>query len=208
MNHTDKRLKTPPGKQLSPEQIADLTLWINDGAAWPHVPLDANLNETNADYDRLRREHWAWQPLKVAEPPSAQPTAWPRDAVDQFILAKLNAEGLEPVADADRVTLIRRVTFDLTGLPPTNRLTPTSASSIVSWLHPLTANAGEDTGSTSLATANRPARRATFRSRTLGGIAITSSTRSTPTSRTISSSASRSPAISSPPNQRNSGANS
>ena len=119
VNHTDKRLKMPPGKQLSPEQIADLTLWINDGAAWPHVPLEVNLNERNADYDRLRREHWAWQPLKAAEPPSAQPTAWPRDAVDHFILAKLNAEGLEPVADADRVTLIRRVTFDLTGLPPT-----------------------------------------------------------------------------------------
>jgi cytochrome c553 len=119
VSYADKRLKMPPGKQLTPEQIADLTRWIGDGAAWSRVSLEVDLDEPNADYDRLRREHWAWQPLQQAEPPSAQPESWPRDAVDRFILAKLNAEKLQPVADADRLTLIRRVTFDLTGLPPT-----------------------------------------------------------------------------------------
>lgn len=119
VSYSDKRLRMPPGEQLTPEQIADLTHWIRDGAAWPHVQLEVDLNEKNADYDRLRREHWAWQPLEKAAPPQAEPADWAVDAIDQFILAKLNDAKLQPVEEADRITLIRRVTFDLTGLPPT-----------------------------------------------------------------------------------------
>ena len=91
----------PPKKELSAEQIADLTRWIPDGAAWPQVTFDVNLDEHHAEYERLRNEHWAWQPLNAAEPPPSKSTTWPRDAVDRFILAKLSAEGLKPVADAD-----------------------------------------------------------------------------------------------------------
>ncbi|WP_428308140.1 PSD1 and planctomycete cytochrome C domain-containing protein [Lacipirellula sp.] len=119
VSYADKRLQMPPGEQLSPEQIADLTQWIADGAAWPSEQAAIDVSAPNAEYDRLRREHWAWQPLQSVEPPTAEPESWPRDAVDHFVLAKLNAENLQPVADADRLTLIRRVTFDLTGLPPT-----------------------------------------------------------------------------------------
>lgn len=119
VSYTDKRLQMPPGEQLAAEQIADLTRWIADGAAWPNEQATVDLNETNADYDRLRREHWAWQALNASDPPAVEPASWPRDAVDQFILVKLNEQNLQPVGDADRLTLIRRVTFDLTGLPPT-----------------------------------------------------------------------------------------
>lgn len=65
------------------------------------------------------RQHWAFQPLSKAPPPAVQNTAWPINDVDRFILATLEAKGLRPSPEADRATLIRRVTLDLTGLPPT-----------------------------------------------------------------------------------------
>jgi hypothetical protein len=73
------------------------------------------------DYERVRREHWAYQPVRhVHAPPAADPSdSWPRIDIDRFISARLHAAGLKPVADADRATLARRLYFDLTGLPPT-----------------------------------------------------------------------------------------
>ena len=65
------------------------------------------------------RAHWAFQPLSKAEPPAVKNTAWPKNGVDHFILAKLEQNGLQPSPLADAATLIRRITFDLTGLPPT-----------------------------------------------------------------------------------------
>jgi cytochrome c553 len=118
VRHADGAPKMPPKKALSEEQIADLTKWIADGAAWPAVKV-ASGGPPNARYDRLRKEHWAWQPLKDVRPPAVKDAAWPRDDVDRFVLAALEAKGLRPVADADKLTLLRRVTFDLTGLPPT-----------------------------------------------------------------------------------------
>ncbi len=65
------------------------------------------------------RDHWAYRPLDRPKIPDVQHADWPRNAIDRFILAKLDEAGLEPLPEADRATLIRRVTFDLTGLPPT-----------------------------------------------------------------------------------------
>jgi Protein of unknown function (DUF1553)/Protein of unknown function (DUF1549)/Planctomycete cytochrome C len=113
------KLKMPPEKQLAQEQIEDLKKWIADGAAWPRVEVPADLGRHTADYEQLKQEHWAWQPLKDAKPPVVKDTGWGRDDVDRFILASLEAKNLQPVGDADKVTLIRRVSFDLTGLPPT-----------------------------------------------------------------------------------------
>ncbi|MBC7854557.1 MAG: PSD1 domain-containing protein [Pirellulaceae bacterium] len=118
VSYADK-LKMPPSNQLPEEQIADLKKWIADGAAWPKVEVPPDLGKHTADYENLKREHWAWQPLKDAKPPDVKDAAWARDDVDRFILAALEAQDLKPVGDADKVTLIRRVTFDLTGLPPT-----------------------------------------------------------------------------------------
>ena len=83
------------------------------------MKVPASLGRSNEWYEPLRREHWAWQPLTNPELPAVSEPSWPRDELDRFILAGLEKAGLEPVEDADRVTLLRRVRFDLTGLPPT-----------------------------------------------------------------------------------------
>ena len=79
------------------------------------VPAGA---EVKPDYEKLRKEHWAWQPVKVAAPPQTKDAAWPATDVDRYVLAKLDEAGLKPVGQADKATLLRRVTFDLVGLPP------------------------------------------------------------------------------------------
>jgi hypothetical protein len=117
-------VKMPPKKELTEEQIADLTRWIKDGAAWPKARVPASITRPNPEYAKHRKEHWAWQPLNDTAWRAAlrkQPldASWARDDIDRLILAKLEAKGLRPVKDADALTLIRRVTFDLTGLPPT-----------------------------------------------------------------------------------------
>ncbi|MGE3804496.1 MAG: PSD1 and planctomycete cytochrome C domain-containing protein [Gemmataceae bacterium] len=113
------RTKMPPKTQLSATEIADLERWVKEGAAWPAEQVPVTIGQPNPRYDKLRKEHWAWQPLKPASAPQVQDKAWPRDDIDRFVLAALESKGLAPVADADRATLLRRVTFDLTGLPPT-----------------------------------------------------------------------------------------
>jgi cytochrome c553 len=118
--HKDEKRRMPKeGEPLTEQQIADLTTWIKDGAAWPPVKVPASLGKPKPFYEKLKREHWAWQPLTDPKAPAVKDAAWPRDDVDRFLLAKLEASNLQPVGDADKAVLLRRVTFDLTGLPPT-----------------------------------------------------------------------------------------
>jgi hypothetical protein len=124
---THAQVKMPPKKELTEQQIADLTQWIKDGAAWPKPRVPSSLGKGNADYEKHRKEHWAWQPLREVKTPSVKHATWARDDIDRFILATLEAKGLKPVADADPLTLIRRLTFDLTGLPPSPNETATFA---------------------------------------------------------------------------------
>jgi mono/diheme cytochrome c family protein len=124
------------GKHLTDEEIADLTRWIKDGAAWPAVRLPASLGKLKPEFEVLKKEHWAWQPLTNPKPPAPKSAGWARDDIDRFVLAKLEAAGLKPVGDADRLTLIRRLTFDLTGLPPT-------PAEIESFVHDTSATAYE-----------------------------------------------------------------
>jgi cytochrome c553 len=121
VRHTHDKLKMPlpPAQRLSDEQIADLARWIKDGAAWPKPRVPGGITRPNPEFDKLRKSHWAWQPLREVKAPAVKDSAWVRDEIDQFILAGLEGKGLKPVKDADPATLIRRVTFDLTGLPPT-----------------------------------------------------------------------------------------
>jgi mono/diheme cytochrome c family protein len=108
------------GQHLNEEQVATLTKWIKDGAAWPAVRVPASLGKLRPEYEQLKKEHWAWQPFtQPAVPDIRNPQFEIRSPVDTFLLAKLDAKGLKPVGQADKVALIRRVTFDLTGLPPT-----------------------------------------------------------------------------------------
>jgi mono/diheme cytochrome c family protein len=120
VTQTELKKRMPiEGMHLTDAEVADLTAWIKDGAAWPAVRVPASLGRPKAEYGSLRRQHWAWQPLSEPRPPAVRDAQWPRSDLDRFVLAKLESKKLLPVADADKRTLIRRVAFDLTGLPPT-----------------------------------------------------------------------------------------
>jgi hypothetical protein len=93
---------------LSADQIRDIQEWIAAGAFWP---------EKAGGFEVQR--HWAFQPLAAASVPDAAGTAWVRTPVDAFVLNRMQQSGAAPTQPADRRTLIRRVAFDLTGLPPT-----------------------------------------------------------------------------------------
>jgi len=121
ISYRNADLQMPPKKKLSDAAIADLMQWVKMGAPWPaekHEP--SPLDEKPAvDFEARKREHWAWQPVKEPQLPKVKNEAWVRSDIDRFILARLEARGLSPSPQADRRTLIRRVTFDLIGLPPT-----------------------------------------------------------------------------------------
>jgi hypothetical protein len=119
ITHTEQRLLMPKESDpLNEGQIADLRTWISDGVAWPAEAIPEDLGKVTAKYDSLRKTHWAWQPLSRPAVPGVSDPSWPKGEIDHFVLAKLEAEKLPPVADADPATLLRRLTFDLTGLPP------------------------------------------------------------------------------------------
>jgi hypothetical protein len=106
-------LKMPPKKKLPPHAIDALAAWVKMGAPWP-VAAPAGAGQAEA-----WQKHWAFQPVKDRPPPAARQAGWACTAIDRFVLAALEAKGLTPAPPADKRTLIRRVTFDLTGLPPT-----------------------------------------------------------------------------------------
>ncbi len=102
ISSTNPQEQMPPptsGKKITPEQVAALREWIQQGGAY--------------------QKHWAFEPPKRPDPPTVKATGWPKNDLDRFILARLEAEKLQPSAPATRETLARRVTLDLTGLPPT-----------------------------------------------------------------------------------------
>ncbi len=120
VTHSDAKRRMPKeGQPLSTDEIAALTRWIREGAHWPRVKVPAALLKPKEWYQAIRKEHWAWQPLTDPKLPDVREGSWPQDELDRFVLAGLEAAGLEPAPDADKVALLRRVTFDLTGLPPT-----------------------------------------------------------------------------------------
>lgn len=117
---THAEVKMPPKKELNEQQIADLTQWIKDGAAWPRPRVPASIMRPNPEYAKLRKTHWAFQPIGDAWRAELQmkPGKIAHDDIDRLILTKLEVKGLKPVADADAWTLVRRLHFDLIGLPP------------------------------------------------------------------------------------------
>jgi hypothetical protein len=120
VRYTDKDLQMPPGdKPLATDQINALETWVKMGAPDPRV--GASAHSYKVDFDQARK-HWAFQPIKEpAIPHPKDPANWARSPVDQFILEKLAEKKIKPSPEADKVTLLRRATFDLTGLPPTPR---------------------------------------------------------------------------------------
>jgi cytochrome c553 len=119
INYKNVDLQMPPRAKLSDAAIADLTEWVKMGAPWPAETKAAKAGgKYDFDLARRKREHWAWQPLRPVTPPPTNDADWPKAALDRFILARLEAQGLRPAAPADRRVLLRRVYFDLIGLPP------------------------------------------------------------------------------------------
>ena len=113
-------LKMPKGGKLTQEEVQSLTDWVKMGAPWPRSKQVSSA--TSASQFKIspeQRSFWSFQPLKPPAPPAVKNTKWPKTAIDKFVLAKLEAQGILPAPAADRRTLIRRATFDLTGLPPT-----------------------------------------------------------------------------------------
>lgn len=102
INSTDENEFMPPkghGRRLKPAEVELLTKWISQGANYA--------------------KHWSYAKPVRQQPPEVADTAWPKNAIDRFLLARLEREGLKPSAPADREAIIRRVSLDLTGLPPT-----------------------------------------------------------------------------------------
>lgn len=100
VSSTEDGVRMPPeGKPLSVEQVRVLREWIAAGANW--------------------QDHWAFEPVRRPAPPPVDDEKWNHNPIDQFVLSKLSAHGLAPAAPAERTSLLRRLYFDLTGLPPT-----------------------------------------------------------------------------------------
>jgi hypothetical protein len=119
VGYKDPDLRMPPTSKLADEQIATLIAWVKMGAPWPEAgPRQPRGGPKTFDLQE-RRKHWAFQPLQKAAPPPVKRKDWLRSPVDAFILARLEANGLSPAGPANKRTLLRRVTYDLTGLPPT-----------------------------------------------------------------------------------------
>jgi hypothetical protein len=108
VQYTHADVKMPPGRRLPGAVVADLAAWVKQGAPWPRSAVASAV---------AAEEHWAFQPVKRVHPPP-DPTGWASNPVDAFVLARLREHGLRPVPPADRRTLLRRITFDLLGLPP------------------------------------------------------------------------------------------
>src|SRR5437773_7367523 len=112
---TNDDLQMPPkkaGGKLSDEQIADFIAWVNLGAPDPRTgKSEVRESET--------KRFWSFQPPKEPVVPKVKNPRWPQTSIDHFILATLEAKGLQPSPPTDKRTLLRRATFDLTGLPPT-----------------------------------------------------------------------------------------
>jgi hypothetical protein len=102
----------PSGPALSDAEVAALKAWVDEGAVWP-----TGVTIGRAVTPR-KSTHWAYQPLQAATPPTVKNTAWAKNPIDNFVLATLEAKNLTPAAEASKLTLLRRVALDLTGLPP------------------------------------------------------------------------------------------
>jgi hypothetical protein len=113
-------LKMPPKRKLADRELAVLTRWVSQGLPWPEAGASTTVAKGSPfQITEEQRRFWSFQPVKPVAPPEVTNGAWVRSPLDRFILQRLEARHLPPADRADKRTLIRRATFDLTGLPPT-----------------------------------------------------------------------------------------
>jgi hypothetical protein len=118
--HYEDGPQMPPDGKLRDQDIEVLIDWINRGAPWPKSSIATRTHSSNGfDISDEDRAFWSFQPIADPPLPDTSDTAWPQTTIDYFVLARLEDAGLAPSQPADKRTLIRRATFDLTGLPPT-----------------------------------------------------------------------------------------
>jgi cytochrome c553 len=117
--YKDEELQMPPRGKMSDEEIAVLEAWVKKGAPWPGAgSAAAKTGRVPGQITDEDRRWWAFQPVKPTTPPQVADPAWSVNPVDRFVYDRLVKEGLKPAPVAERIHLIRRVTFDLIGLPP------------------------------------------------------------------------------------------
>ncbi len=116
-------LKMPPMGKLKPEQITAITNWVKMGAPWPGADMNAAVVPATPkkEFTEEQKSFWAFQKVKDPAVPDIKDTAWIKTPVDAFILSKLEDKSLKPAQPAAKTALLRRATFDLTGLPPTGQ---------------------------------------------------------------------------------------
>ena len=124
IRYEDPETAMPPrksGNKLSAQQIQDFENWIKGGALWPGG--GSSLSSKKFDLEQRKKDHWCWTPPVSHPLPSVKLKAWPRTLTDHFILAGLESRNLSPAPQADRTALLRRLSFDITGLPPSQQET-------------------------------------------------------------------------------------
>jgi hypothetical protein len=119
VGYEDPDLRMPPRGKLPEELVADLRRWVSLGAPWPDDASNQKLAVAKEFDLQARSRHWSLQPLTRPPLPMLKNPAWVQTPIDVFILAKLEEKGLTPAPPADAYTLLRRLCFDLIGLPPT-----------------------------------------------------------------------------------------
>ncbi|MBY0375895.1 MAG: DUF1549 domain-containing protein, partial [Bryobacteraceae bacterium] len=115
---THKDLKMPPGKPLDEASVQAFSKWVEMGAPDPRSSAVKYVAPPAYDWNK-EKQHWAYQPIRRAEPPAVSDPEWSRTPIDRFVKAKLDEQGLRPLARASKPALLRRLTYSLTGLPPT-----------------------------------------------------------------------------------------
>lgn len=117
IRYADENTAMPPKKRLPAEVVADFEAWVKMGAPDPRDGKAVTATELEKE---KAKQHWAFQPVKAPALPEVKNSRWVRNPVDQFVLAKQEAAGLKPSPQADKRTLLRRASYGLTGLPPTD----------------------------------------------------------------------------------------
>lgn len=122
----DDSLKMPPTGKIKADEIAALTEWVKMGAPWPKssgavAESKPAVPKSTREFTEEEKKFWAFQPLAKPSVPAVKNAAWVKSPVDAFILAKLEEKNLTPAPPADKLTLLRRATYDLTGLPPSEK---------------------------------------------------------------------------------------
>lgn len=121
LRHEHERIKMPPQGKMPEADLQTIAAWLKAGAVWPER-ASSTPKSAGGKYriSAEQRAFWSFLPVRKPAPPPVQNARWAKTGIDRFILAKLEGKGIRPARPADRHTLLRRATYDLTGLPPTS----------------------------------------------------------------------------------------